>query len=248
MSPIEIAAGAAVLAGALLQSAVGFGFSLVCAPLVLAATTPEQAIGLLTLLGLEVNLLTLAGERRRPHPLATTAAVVLLASLPGLVVGVAVLRAVDDTALQIALTVVVFASLGVQRWARRHEATRPAPPWAPPVAGLVAGALATSTSAAGPPLILLLRGRGTSAAVIRDTLTVCFLGLGLLAAATLAATGTDAAVPELGWVAALVPLVAIGHVAGRPIFRRLAAGHYEAVLTAVLTVSALAGLLVAIGG
>src|SRR3712207_741198 len=114
MTPIEIAAGLAVVAGALLQSAVGFGFSLVCAPLVFAATTPEQAVGLLMLLGVEVNLLTLAGERRRPQPLAGTTLIVLACALPGLALGIAALRAVDKTTIQVALTVAVFVSLAVQ--------------------------------------------------------------------------------------------------------------------------------------
>jgi uncharacterized membrane protein YfcA len=246
VSPVEVAAGLAVLAGALLQSAVGFGFSLVCAPLVLAATTPEQAIGLLTLLGIEMNLLTLAGERRRPRPLARTVATVLAWSVPGMVAGVAVLRAVDKAALQIALTVAVFGSLAVQLRARRHEAARPAPRWAEAAAGLAAGALTTSTSTAGPPMILLLRGRGLRPEQIRDTITAAFLGLGLRGAAVLAASGTSEAVPHLAAAAALVPLVAVGHVAGRPVFRRLEHGRYEAVLTGVLGVSAVSGLLVAL--
>ena len=42
---LEIAAGVAVLAGAALQSATGFGFALVSAPLLFAATTPARAVG-----------------------------------------------------------------------------------------------------------------------------------------------------------------------------------------------------------
>jgi uncharacterized membrane protein YfcA len=246
VSAIDVAAGLAVLAGAMLQSAIGFGFSLICAPLVFAATTPEQAVGLLMLLGVEVNVLTLVGERRRPRPLVRAVATVLAWALPGLALGVVILRAVDKTTIQIALTIAVFASLAIQRWARRHEATRPAAGWAAPAAGVAAGALTTSTTTAGPPLILLLRGRGTSALQIRDTLTACFLGLGLLGAAALAVSDTSAAVPDAGALAVLVPLVVAGHVAGRPVFRRLSEGAYEPVLTAVLVISAVGALVVAL--
>ena len=58
-----------VVAGTMLQAATGFGFSLVAAPLLFAAIDPEPAVVLLLVLGLEVNLLTLATERRRPRPL-----------------------------------------------------------------------------------------------------------------------------------------------------------------------------------
>ena len=95
MSAIEVAAGLAVLAGALLQAAVGFGFSLVAAPLMFAAAGPQQAVGLLTALAFEVNLISLFGEGRRPVPLGRTVVIVLIASVPGMVAGVAVLRGVD---------------------------------------------------------------------------------------------------------------------------------------------------------
>jgi hypothetical protein len=57
-------------------------------------------------------------------------------------------------------------------------------------------------------------------------------------------TSTGDAVPEAAAIAALVPLTALGHFAGRPLFARLAAGRsYERVLTAVLLATVAAGLL-----
>ncbi len=52
---IEIAAAVSVLLGAVIQSAVGFGFALVCAPLLFAALGPQQAVGLENALALLVN-------------------------------------------------------------------------------------------------------------------------------------------------------------------------------------------------
>jgi hypothetical protein len=244
LSPLVVAAGAAVLAGAALQSATGFGFALVAAPLLFAAVEPEQAIGLLIGLGLEVNLLTLATEGRRPEPLGADAARILAWSLPGLAVGLLALRSLDGTSLQVAVTLGVFATLAVQR-------LRPASPhrpgwWAVPATGLASGVLTTSTSTAGPPIVLYLLARGARPLETRDTLTVTFLGLSLLGIATLAVTGTDAAVPSAAALAALVPLVLLGHLAGRPVFARLTEERYEPVLTAVLIATALAGLLVAV--
>jgi uncharacterized membrane protein YfcA len=248
MSLLQVAAGLAVVAGALLQSAVGFGFSLVCAPVVFAAAGPEQAVGLLTVLGLEVNLVSLLGERRRPVPLTRVVAIVLACSVPGMVAGVAILRGVDAAVLQVALTVVVFVSLGVQLSARHRRAgdPHPAPRWATPAAGLAAGALTTTTSAAGPPLVLLLLGRGHEPIRVRDTLTTSFAGLSVLGGVVLAATGTTGARPHAAALAALVPLAAAGQVAGRSLFHRLAGRRYELVLTVTLTFSALLGLLSAL--
>lgn len=239
-----MAAGASVLAGALLQSSIGFGFSLVCAPLLFAAFGPAPAVGLLSLLALVVNGVSLAGEGRRPRPLGRLAATVLAWAAPGMLLGVVVLRNADGKVLQVALTVVVFATLALRR---RAPASGPAPGWAAPVAGATSGVLATTVSTSGPPLVLLLLGRGHTATQVRDTLVAVFIAQGLMAIAALAATGTDEAVPPAAAVAALVPLALAGQLAGRPVFARLAGhGAYERVLAAVLVVSAGIGLAAAI--
>jgi hypothetical protein len=94
--------------------------------------------------------------------------------------------------------------------------------------------------------VLYLLHRDARPAVVRDTLTVCFLGLSILGAIALFVTGTSGARPEGTWLAALVPVVAIGHLAGRPVFARIAHGHYEGVLTGVLLVACAAGLVTAL--
>jgi len=248
LSAALAAAGLAVAAGAALQSAVGFGFALIAAPLVFAATTPQEAVGLMLLLGAEVNLLTLAAERRRPRPLWDDVVQVVAWSAPGAIAGVAVLRALDAVALQLLVTAGVMATLVVTRRAAAHVAVRehPRPPrrWARPASGLASGALNTSTTTGGPPLVLLLMGRGVQPSRVRDTLTSAFLGIGAVSALVLALTGTHGAVPTAHAVAVLVPLTAAGQLAGRPLFRRLAHGRqYESVLVVVLVAAVAAGLL-----
>jgi uncharacterized membrane protein YfcA len=238
---MPLVAAAAVAAGAALQSATGFGFSIVAAPLVFAAVEPEEAVGLLIVLGSLVNVLTLASERRRPRPELRECAVLLAFALPGAVAGVAILRALDPVALQVAVSAGVVATL----LARRVAPTTPA--WAGPIAGVAAGALTTSTTTAGPPLIAYLLGRRLEPERMRDTMPVCFLGLSVVGVIALIATGTSGAVPDLGLVAILVPVVVAGHLAGRPLFAALVrGGRYEAVLTAVLVASVAGGLAVAL--
>ena len=164
MSVLAVAAAGAVMAGAALQSAVGFGFALVAAPLLYAAApSAEEAVGLMIVLGLEVNLLTLLAERRRPAPVWRDVVAVVAWSLPGALAGVAVLRALDALALQLLVTAGVLVALAVNLRAahiaaRAHASTSPW--WARPLAGLSSGALNTSTSTGGPPVALLLMGRG----------------------------------------------------------------------------------------
>lgn len=249
MSLLAVAAACAVMAGAALQSSVGFGFALVAAPLLFAAASPAEAVGMMIVLGLEVSLLTLLSERRRPEPVWRDVAVVVAWSLPGSLAGVAVLRALDDLALQLLVTAGVLVALAVNLRAAHRAPPPPGaahepPRWGRPAAGLVSGALNTSTSTGGPPVVLLLISRGLRPAVVRDTLTATFLGFAPVSAAALLLTSTGDAVPDPAAVAALIPLTALGHVAGRPLFARLAAGRsYERVLTVVLLATVAAGLL-----
>jgi uncharacterized membrane protein YfcA len=219
----------------MLQAATGFGFSLAAAPLLFAAIDPEPAVVLLLVLGLEVNVLTLVSERRRPRPLARTTPLLLAWALPGAVAGVVVLRALPAEALQVAVTLGVAGTLVARRVTTAHV-----PAWA---AGLASGALTTSTSTSGPPLLLHLMGRGVAPAQVRDTLTVCFVGLAGLGALALFGTG-DPAVPDGTLTLGLVPAVLAGHLVGRRAFARLAqGGRYELVLTGVLLAAVGVGLI-----
>jgi hypothetical protein len=147
-----------------------------------------------------------------------------------------VLRALPAVGIQIAVTLGILGTLAARRGAGRRAHV---PAWA---AGFAAGALTTSTSTNGPPMLLHLLDRGASPAVVRDTMTVCFLGLAVLGGIALAVTGTPA-LPDAGLVLGLIPAVLVAHLVGRRLFARLAAGgSYEAVLNVLLAVAALAGL------
>ncbi len=170
----------------MLQAATGFGFSLVAAPLLFAAIGPEPAVVLLLVLGLEVNLLTLAAERRRPRPLRrSTADHARVRAARARWPASPCCARCRRSALQIAVTLGVAGTLAARRVTSAHV-----PAW---LAGLAAGALTTSTSTNGPPMLLHLLGRGATPEQVRDTLTVCFIGLAAIGAAALFVTGD----PEL---------------------------------------------------
>lgn len=245
----------AVAAGASLQAATGFGFALLAAPILFSVLDPKPAIGLLALLGLLVNLLTLLTEGRRPSPLVGEAAVLVGCALPGALVGVVVLRSLDAVALQLLLSLGVVATLAVRHALSTraavvpvlHDGPRPRPAWSAPLAGFLSGALSTSTSTSGPPLLLHLLGRGARPSVVRDTLTACFFGLGLITPIALLVTRTEEALPQGTLAATLVPATIAGHLVGRRVFARLSHGpHYELVVTIALLTSVVVGVVGAV--
>jgi uncharacterized membrane protein YfcA len=110
-----------------------------------------------------------------------------------------------------------------------------------PVVGLAAGALTTTTSTNGPPILLYLLGRGVPAHQLRDTLSVTFIAFAAIGLAALAVGAADAALPDHAVVAAMAAAASVGHVAGRPLFAHLAERNYDRVVTALLLVSVVAG-------
>ena len=242
MTDAEILAVAAVVVGGACHSATGFGFVLVAGPLVVAALPPEEAITTLLLLGILMSCLTLATEARKPAPLWNEAAGLLAWGAAGALAGAFILAELSATALQLLVTATVLGAL----LTRRRPRARFDPFRRLPVAGVTAGVLTTTTTANGPPLLLYLLGRRVSANTMRDTLSVLFIGFALIGLLSLAVGSADVVAPD-GSVAAVLPVAAAtGHVAGRPLFARLAEGHYERAVTALLLVSVVGGALVAL--
>jgi uncharacterized protein len=180
-----VAGGIVVLAASVLGGVTGFGFSLVCAPLLLLlglgltdVVVVNLAIGLLT------RLATVARLHRSVH--RRRAAVLVAGSLPGLLVGYLVRDQVSGEALKVtagAVAVVVAALLLLR------------PPAAdagdgPPAAGLVTGAagalggfLGITTSLNGPPPVVLLSRQNVAPRQFVADLAVYFIvcnGLALL--------------------------------------------------------------------
>jgi uncharacterized membrane protein YfcA len=239
---VATAAALVVFAGAVLQSATGFGFALLAAPLLFAIYGPQEAVTAGVLLGLELNLLTLAGEGRVPRVLRRDAAALVGWSLPGLVLGAVALRELPDHVLSVLVALAVVAAL-VLRLRGRGRGRRPRAaalrPWHAAVAGASSGALATSTSLSGPPLVFFLLARGAAPEQMRDTLAAVFVALSVVGAPVLVATGTFAVPAGIG---VLLVAGAAGQLLGRRAFAWLGGERYEAAVLAMLAATALVAL------
>lgn len=238
-------AALAVFAGAVLQSATGFGFALVAAPILFALLGPQQAVTAGVLLALVLNVLTLATERRRPTVLAREAGLLLAWSLPGVALGALALRELPEQVLSVLVALAVLAALAVRVRARSrsrsrepHAVARPRA-WQAPVAGLTSGALSTSTSLSGPPLVFYLLARAAPPAPMRDTLAALFVVQALLGFPALLLSGTFE-LPAGLW--ALTAAALAGQLLGRGAFARLRGERYETAVVAVLVLTALVAL------
>jgi uncharacterized membrane protein YfcA len=233
------------LAAACVQATTGLGFALVLGPALFALLDPRPAIAALTALGIAMNLLVLAGERRRPRVAWREVGPILTAAAPGAVVGVIVLGALPKAALQLAVGVAVLGAAGLRvRATRRQIPARPGPGAAPArlALGFASGTLTTTAGVNGPPLALWLTARGLGPVELRDTLCAAFLGLGVIGAIALAPLMADGGgLPPATLLLALA-CVAAGHALGRRAFARLDARRYEPLLLAVIAAAGAASV------
>ena len=240
MSAAEVLLLAAVLAGMSVQSAIGFGFALLVAPAAYAAFPAAEAVTLVILLAIPINLLVLFTERRPRAVEGPTVRAIVLAALPGMAIGAVALDRLDHETLQIALGIVILAGVAAQAAIERPPQLRRST-GTEVATGLAAGALATSVSVNGPVLVLAFTSFGIRGAALRDSLAAALLGLSLPALAiVLVAVGPGEALPPLWILLGSLPAILAGHRFGAAVFRRLDDGvHHRAVLVA----AGLAGLL-----
>jgi uncharacterized protein len=242
-------AAAAALVGASIQSATGFGFALVLSPALFAAFDPVEAVTSLLLLSLALNLLVLFERGRPEHVDWRALAPMLVAALPGLAVGAVALALLSKEALQVAvgIAVILAAAWQLSRRSARdpsasHRALPPAAGWA---AGFASGALTTSISVSGPPIVLWLEAHGVRPEEFRASLAASFLVLNLAGGAVLlVAEGStldaDVVLPLLG-------LVVAGYALGAMAFRRLEGDRFFALALALVACTGAASLAAGLG-
>lgn len=230
---------AAVLVGMTVQASVGFGFAFFVAPVAAGFLAPEEAVTLLLLLGVAINSLVLFAEQRRPMAATQSVVWLLLAAVPGLLLGTVMLDRFATATLQVVVGVAILAAAAFQlrRW---DDASRGRRGGVLLMAGAVAGVLTTATSLNGPAVVVGLVYAGLAGARLRDTIALCLLTLSLCGSvAVVALTGADRALPPLWLLGAAAPAVLFGHRLGARVFQRLSpARHRQAVLTAALLTGA----------
>jgi uncharacterized membrane protein YfcA len=233
-------AALAAFAGASVQSATGFGFALILGPALFAVLGAKEAVSALLVLGVALNVMVLADGRRARVPWRALAPA-LAAAVPGLAAGVWILTALPKPALQavlgVAVIVAALVQLGGARAVRRESSLGEAC-----AVGLATGALTTSTSVSGPPLVLWLGSQGLRPAELRTSLSVCFLALNLAGALALVVGAGTGALAGADVLLPLLALVVVGHLVGAWAFRRIDPERFRAVVLGLVIATGVASL------
>ncbi len=160
-----------ILVGSLVQACIGFGFSLVAAPLLTLFISPIKVVVIMTLLSLVNNLFVLNSTRESLRyklilPLVT-------GSMVGLPIGVYILGHLEPKLLKalVGVVVIIFAVIltpGIKlplSWSRYVLFPT----------GLVSGVIHASTSLGGPPVVVALASQKIEKNIFRATTTSLFL-------------------------------------------------------------------------
>jgi uncharacterized protein len=225
---------------AVVQLAAGFGFALVCVPLLALVVDPHVAV----LVALQVGVagaLFQAVEGRR-HLDGGVVTRLTVAGLVGLPVGGWVYARSSPEVLKIVIGVVILAA--VVLLARGFTLARSSRP-VDLVGGLLTGFLTTCTGTSGPPIVTILQARDVSPEVFRATTSTVFCVLDALSVVGFAATG------HLRWPLFLVTLctlpgLAVGAWLGVRARQLLSPQAFRVAVLLLLTWSGLAAILTAL--
>ncbi len=230
MSPLEIAAAAGIVgAGAVLQGAVGFGFAIVAAPLLMLIDA-RLVPGPLVFAALLLVVLTALRDRRS----ADFAGVgwILVGRLPGTAAGAAAISAIPAALLPLPLGALVLFAVALSASGLRVRPTR----GALVSAGAASGFMGTVTSVGGPPLALVYQD--APGARLRGTLAGNFVIGASLSLVALFLVGRFGGT-ELRLALVLLPGTLLGFAASSRLARLLDRGYTR---PAVLGVSAAAAV------
>jgi hypothetical protein len=223
-----VAAG--TLVAACVQATGGIGFALILTPVLFAVLPSVGAVVVATGLGLLLNVLVLFAERRRPSIAWNEIVPILVASAPGAVVGLLVLRTLPKPVLQVAVGLAVAAfGLVILRGRLQVPADHG---WVRLPIGFTTGILTTATGVSGPPVALWLSSRGLGGPKVRDSLGAFFLGLGIIALLTLIPVLHDAHLGRWTLIAAVAAVIA-GHAIGSRLFARMSPGHFDVLMLSI---------------
>lgn len=228
---------ALIFVSSALQTATGFGFAILSAPVGAALLGGPQAITTVLITGTAVDLMILFLRRQPRQPRWDEVGILAVSSVPGLLVGAYLLAVMPTKVLLMIIALAVGLAVGFRIWSRlsghRHALTV-SRCWGV-AAGAISGVLATSTTLAGPPTVYYLSHRPYSPATIRDTLVFLNLARLPLSVIALAIGGVFLIFPGVGWLA--IAAVA-GFFVGSRIFARLDARRYENLVMGLLVTAA----------
>lgn len=236
---LAITAGLVALA-AVIQLAAGFGFALVCVPLLVLVVDPHVAV----LIALQVGVIGALYQvvEGRAHIDVGVVGRLLAAGFVGLPLGGWMYARSGPDVLKVVIGSVILVAVALLV---RGLTLPRSSPLVDLVGGLVTGFLTTCTGTSGPPIVTILHAREVSPQVFRATASTVLCVLDVVSIAGFAVTG------HIPWALVLVTLctipgMALGAWVGVKVRDLLTPEAFRMVVLSLLTWSGLAAIVTAL--
>jgi uncharacterized membrane protein YfcA len=218
MSPESLALVVITLAAAVVNGALGYGFSSMTVPLALLMFASRVLNPSLVIVEVALNAYVLWVNRDAVPRIRSRVAAIVIGLVPGVAVGAALVARVDPTPLKLAtyvglLPMILLQAVGYRRPIRAERS-----------AGLAfgggLGVLYAMTTISGPPLAVLLNNQGLVTREFRAALGLIRLAESSFTAVAYAVGGlyTASSLTLLPWI---LPSVAVGVPIGAVVIRRV---------------------------
>ena len=230
-----------VLAASIVKGTTAFGFALVATPLLLLLWEPLVVVPILIPTGIVVDILIVTKNRHRLEwgrvaPMTVT-------GILGIPLGTMILLVVPSTALKIVVALAVLASATILMTGAKVNISRERV--VSSIAGFISGLLLSSTTIAGPPVLLFLINQRWSKDVFRSSLALFFLMLQGFAIVSLAVSGT-LTVSTLAVSIALWPSALLGYALAVRALPYISQEVFLRIATVVVMVSGILALVTAV--
>jgi uncharacterized membrane protein YfcA len=245
-----VAGGVVVLGASFLGGLTGFGFSLVCAPiLLLAGFGLADVVAVNLVIGLVTRLTTIVRLRRSVN--RRRSAYLVLGCVPGLLLGLLTRDVIGGDGLKAAaggVAVVVAGYLMLRSPASRATGAEPVPPGTSAVAGLLGGFLGITTSLNGPPPVILLARQNAEPREFVADLAVYFVFCNGLALVLIGLGGGLTPEPLGLLLLCWLPGAMLGNAAGLTYGGRLPVAMFRRMTLGLVLVTGLTTLITSVAG
>ena len=230
----------AIFAASFVQVIAGFGFALLCMPIMVIAVPVEQAVVVSAMIS--VLTTTWQAVHLREHAQVPLLKRLVLSSFIGMPLGLVILNVVSDFALQLTLGISVLVAVALL--ARNINLTHVGPRMDFGL-GFVSGVLNTSLSTNGPPLVFDLQARRLPAEQFRATISATF-ALGNIGGLSLFIA--DGKITRTGLHASLIalPAWALGQGLGWPIRKHFHGERFRVMVLILLLAAGVSTILFAV--
>lgn len=236
-----VLASAAIFVGCFFATVSGFGFALISTPLLSLVLSPKEAIIIIPLLTVLLRILTMYQVRKDFD--GKTLAYISVGWIMGILPGSYVLKIISVAHLQVFLGVVLLGACWLM--GKKYYVEIKNKNLGRIGAGFLAGFFGTSTSVAGPPMVLYFLNEKLDSTHMRANLIWVF-GVGnLLITIMNFMCGNAKALGNINTVLMLVPTVMVAAYVGNKAFEHLNQELFRKLSLAIICVG---GILVLYNG